>query len=211
MAKTIAFEHHAREYDRWFDDHRHVIASELEVLRLLLPREGPGLEIGVGTGRFAPPLGVQVGVEPSKAMREIARTRDIMVVGAVAEALPFPDETFGFTVFVTTVCFLDSLEQSFSEAFRVLKVGGAVLIGLIDRDSTLGKAYEQRKNQSRYYREATFRSVDEVVSCLQRVGFGNFRFVETLFRPLDEINAPEPVQEGRGKGAFVVIRAVKMQ
>ncbi|VGO19919.1 class I SAM-dependent methyltransferase [Pontiella sulfatireligans] len=209
MAKTSAFEKHASDYDQWFEDHRHVYQSELEALKKLLPESGKGMEVGVGTGRFAAPLGIKTGVEPSQAMREIARNKNIDAMDGTAEALPFPDEHFDYVLFVTTVCFLDSLEQAFKEAFRVLKSNGAVMIGMIDRDSQLGQEYDARKKESRFYKEAVFRSVDEVVSGLENSGFGGFQFVETLRYPTAEIMKKEPVQEGYGEGAFVVVKAVK--
>jgi hypothetical protein len=56
-----------------------------------LPKSGTGVEIGVGTGRFAEPLGIRVGVEPSKAMRQVAQKRGIEVIDGVAQVLPFDD------------------------------------------------------------------------------------------------------------------------
>jgi len=209
MIKISAFESYASEYEQWFDDHRYVYESELAALKRLLPQDGLGLEVGVGTGRFAVQLGIKLGIEPSKAMREIAQTRHIDAINAVAEALPFSNNKFDYIVFVTTVCFLDSLEQAFKEAFRVLKAGGAILIGLIDKDSPLGKDYEKHKNDSHFYKEATFHSVKEVITCLEKSGFGDFRFVETIFHPLAEIVEKEAIKEGYGTGAFVVILANK--
>jgi hypothetical protein len=59
--------YHGR-YEAWFVRHPAAYHSELLALRALLPWQGLGLEIGVGTGRFAAPLGVKVGVDSSKAM-----------------------------------------------------------------------------------------------------------------------------------------------
>jgi hypothetical protein len=42
---------------------------------------------------------------------------------------------------------------------------------------------------------------------MERAGFRRFAYRQTLFRPLDEILAPEPVREGHGEGSFVAIRA----
>ncbi len=68
--RSIAvFDEHAEEYDRWFDEHPAVFQSELEALKKVLPEKGTGLEIGVGSGRFAERLGIQYGVEPARAMR----------------------------------------------------------------------------------------------------------------------------------------------
>src|SRR4030042_6580689 len=89
------FEEFAEEYDAWFDRNRFVYESEISALRKFLVPGVRGLEIGVGTGRFAVPLGIEVGVEPAEAMAVIARRRGIKVFRAVAEALPFRRGSFG--------------------------------------------------------------------------------------------------------------------
>lgn len=55
--KTEPFILHHRRYDDWFERHRAAYLSELLAVRALLPWEGRGLEVGVGTGRFAGPWG----------------------------------------------------------------------------------------------------------------------------------------------------------
>lgn len=207
--KSSAFENYATEYDQWFDQHPSIYKSELEAVRSLLPAGGAGLEVGVGSGRFAEPLGIKMGVEPSIQMRQRAMQRNIEVFAGVAEALPFQEGLFDYVVFVTTTCFLKSLLQAFTEAHRVLKDTGIVLIGMVDRYSPLGDEYEKRKNASRFYQQATFHSVQEVVDNLEQAGFSDFKFVQTLFKPLNEITQCEPVKEGYGEGAFVVIQGVK--
>ncbi len=209
MPTTDVFEQHAADYDRWFDVHAFAYRAELAALRALMPAGGSGLEVGVGTGRFAAPLGIRFGIEPSGAMRTLAQSRGIATAGAVAEALPFPDEQFDHVLFVTTVCFLDELDRPFAEAYRVLRAGGAILVGLIDRDSPLGQAYEQRKASSRFYRDARFHTTGDVRHCLAQSGFSAFSFTQTLFHSLEEIGAGEAVKSGYGEGAFVVIRAIK--
>lgn len=91
MAKTAPFDAYDERYEHWFDEHQAAYLSELLALRSLVPWEGHGLEIGVGTGRFAAPLGVPVGVDPSGAMLCRAAARGIETVRGVAEALPVPD------------------------------------------------------------------------------------------------------------------------
>ena len=60
MPKIEAFDTHATQYELWFEKHKYLYESEVEALRILLPKEKQGVEIGVGTGRFAKPLGIQV-------------------------------------------------------------------------------------------------------------------------------------------------------
>jgi len=64
---TSSFNSHHRRYEAWFSRHEAAYFSELLAIRALLPWKGRGLEIGVGTGRFATPLGVEVGVDPSQS------------------------------------------------------------------------------------------------------------------------------------------------
>jgi len=201
------FEKHINEYEAWFDKHRFVYESELRAIKELLPVSGNGLEIGVGSGRFAAPLGIRYGVEPSRAMREKARERGIKVFKGVAEALPFGEQEFDFALMVTTICFLDDMDLAFGEVLRVLKPDGCFIIGFVDRESPRGKFYQARKAKSTFYKEATFYSVDELIIHLKEAGFRRFTFRQTLFRPLQEISASEPVKEGSGEGSFVAIKA----
>jgi SAM-dependent methyltransferase len=70
---TEPFVRHHRRYDKWFADHSAAYVSELLAVRALLPLEGSGLEIGVGTGGFAAPLGVKFGIDPAAEMLGYAR------------------------------------------------------------------------------------------------------------------------------------------
>lgn len=209
MAKIEPFEQHAGKYEDWFTKHRFAYESELQAVRQHLPRGKKGIEIGVGSGRFAAPLGIKFGIEPSARMRELAQKRGIEVVGAVAEALPFGDATFDFALMVTTICFVDDLEASFKEARRILKPGGSLIIGFIDRNSPVGELYQKYKQDSVFYRVATFYSVEEVVSVLQKAGFKDLTFSQTIFQGSADMDRVEPVKPGYGEGSFVVVRAEK--
>jgi len=209
MPRVRPFDEHTGRYERWFEKHRWAYDSELQAVRSLVPENGEGVEIGVGTGRFSAPLGIKIGVEPSSAMRVEARSKGIKVVAGVAEALPLQDNSLDFALMVTTICFVDDIEKSFEEVRRVLKPGGCLVIGFVDKGSPLGKEYQQEKARNVFYRIATFYSVDEVTAHLAAVGFHNLSFRQTIFNALASINEMEPVKEGYGEGSFVVVRAIK--
>ncbi len=209
MPKTEPFERHRDRYENWFEGHSYAYLSELEAVKRLLPKEGKGAEIGVGTGRFASPLGIKLGVEPSRAMAEIARERGIEVIEDTAEALPFPNESMDYLLMVTTICFVDDPERALREAHRVLKPGGALIIGFVDRNSPIGRHYEEHREESLFYRDARFFSTEELLELLKKVGFREFKMVQTLFHRLNEVKEVEPIKLGYGEGSFVVIKAVK--
>ena len=89
-------------------------------------------------------------------MADIAQRRGIKVYRAVAEALPFRPDSFDLVVMVTVLCFLRDPFLALTEATRVLKPGGQILIGMIDKDSPLGRYYEAHKQESKFYRQANF-------------------------------------------------------
>lgn len=164
------------------------------------------LEVGVGSGRFAEPLGIAFGVDPSLKMLEVARSRGVNVVRGVAERLPFRDSAFDLVLMVTTVCFVDDVEASFQEARRVLRGGGRFVVGFIDGESPLGKRLKTMKDNP-FYAEATFYSVEQVVDYLERAGFTVHEFLQTIFGSPEGLSAPEPIKKGYGEGSFVVVCA----
>ena len=209
MPKIGSFEKYAEVYDAWFDDHPWAFRSEVAALRRFWPEQGLGLEVGVGTGRFARALGVSWGVEPSPAMRTIARRRGIEVLNGTAEALPFEDKRFDAVLMVTTLCFLDDPDRALAESRRVLKDSGLFVAGFVDGRSDLGKVYQERRGESRFYCEARFWDVPEVMAVLLRAGFSAPLIAQTLFHSADALGALEPVKPGYGEGSFVVIAAWK--
>lgn len=181
-------------------------AVEIEAIRRLIPATGAeGMEVGVGSGKFAVPLGIKVGVEPSEKMASLARLQGIDVHSGVAEDLPFSDGRFDFVMMVTTICFVDDIVKSLKEAFRVLKTDGFIIIGFVDKESELGKQYSEKKENSRFYKDATFFSVPEVLSYLNVSGFVISNVLQTLIP--GEI--PNTILEGFGRGSFVVIKGIK--
>ena len=209
MPRVAPFETHHQRYEAWFEKHEAAYISELLALRPFVPWDGRGIEIGVGSGRFAAPLGVQVGVDPSPAMLVHAAARGIEVVEGVAEHLPFAGGSFDHALVVTTLCFVDSPTQMLAEARRVLKPGGRLVIGFVDRESTLGQNYLVHQAESVFYREATFYSAHEVERLLPEAGFAISAWGQTLAHPLLETREIEPLRAGRGQCAFVVVAATR--
>ncbi len=215
MAKTEPFDLFYEEYDGWFEKHADLYRAELEALGPLVRRfqHGPsprgagavGLEIGVGSGMFAAPLGCPLGVDPSMAMAVRARARGISVALGVAEYLPVRAESLDYCLMVTTICFVDDPLGSLREAWRVLRPGGGIVVGFVDSESHLGRLYQERRGQSRFYRDAVFFSCKEVEELLEMGGFQIVRRVQAIFQhgPLDA------VKEGCGEGSFVGMCGVK--
>jgi len=200
------FEEHTERYEAWFDAHPRTFLSEVEALRPLIPA-GAGLEVGVGTGRFASALGIGAGVDPSERMLERARARGVDVRVGVAEALPYPDAAFEVVLMVTTICFVDDLARSLREARRVLAPGGTLALGFIDRDSPLGRGYEARRELSPFYAAARFRGATEVIEALGRAGFEVVGIRQAIFGDPAGVDASSTARPGHGEGGFVAVSA----
>ena len=207
--ESSPFEQNAARYETWFKRHPAAYESELAAVRELWPMGADGLEIGVGAGHFAAPLGIRTGVEPSAAMRQRVTAREITSVDGVAERLPFPEGRFDAALMVTTLCFVADPAQSLQEAFRVLRPGGCLVVGFVDRASPLGQEYERNKEHSVFYKTARFFYTEEVTALLAAAGFTRLEYRQTLFAHPDRMQTPDPVRTGFGAGAFVVIRGRK--
>lgn len=209
MAKTKPFENYVGEYEEWFNKFKFIYESELKAVNHFIPKDRKGIEIGIGTGRFAIPLGIREGVEPSESMREFSLKKGLKVYNGIAENLPLDNDSYDFILMVTTICFIDDVRKAFFEVKRVVKSGGYFIIGFIDKGSPLGKTYESFKNSDKFYNQATFYTADEVRLLLEETGFINIRFVQTIFGELSEIKSIQHYKSGYGEGGFVVTKAEK--
>jgi ubiquinone/menaquinone biosynthesis C-methylase UbiE len=209
MARTDPFDKYLNEYEEWFIEHRFVYESELEAVRHFIPKNKKAIEIGIGTGRFALPFGITEGVEPSASMRKFAVQKGLTVYEGTAEEIPLPNESYDFALMVTTICFVDDIGKAFKEVKRILKLGGSFIIGLVDKKSNLGKVYEKMKEKNKFYRIATFYSVDKVKDDLSSNGFKDIEIIQTVFGNLQKIHEVQKFKEGYGEGGFVVICATR--
>lgn len=82
------FEDNAQGYDGWFDTDKGqtLFALELACLKSIKPaneqpneqpNNGRWLEVGIGSGRFAQALGIELGVDPASEMVKLAQARGI--------------------------------------------------------------------------------------------------------------------------------------
>lgn len=209
MSKSKVFDDNLLEYENWFVVNQWVYQSELKAVEKVIPKSNNGIEIGIGSGLFAKPLGIKEGIDPSQKMRDKAQARGLNVLDAVAENLPYPDQSKDFALMVTTICFVDDIIKSLQEANRVLKKNGYLIIGFVDKCSLVGKLYLEHQHESIFYREANFLSTEEVFKFLQQTGFKVIETYQTIFGQLSEIKETQEVIEGYGKGSFVVINAQK--
>lgn len=204
------FEKFTGEYDRWYDELKGVYESELLAVKEVVPGTGEGLEVGVGTGRFAGRLGVRTGVDPARNALVYARRRGVTAVQGVAENMPFRDSAFDFVMMLTAICFFENVPVAFTEASRVLRPGGALVVGFLDRTTPWGRKLEKERNRSEFFWAADFYSPEEVAAFYKRAGFGDVSFVETVFDRPDRIFAAQPPHQGCGEGLYVVAKGMKM-
>jgi len=201
------FDKYFKKYDAWYNKNEIAYLSELKAIKKVLPRKGKGLEIGVGTGRFAAPLGIKFGVDPSRRAIKIAKERGVNVRVGIGEKLPFKSSYFDYAAIIISICFVQDPLKVISEARRVLKKKGKIVVAIVDKDSFLGRYYQKKK--SVFYKEAEFFTVNDVVRMLKENGFVRFSYYQTLFKLPDKMTVIEKPQRGFDRGGFVVINAAK--
>lgn len=211
---TTIFNHYSEDedYDGWFDtpEGRVLFRMEVEAVRLLMKDiKRPFLEIGVGTGRFAKELGIEFGIDPSPKLLEFALKRGIKVRKAKGERLPFKDESFGTVFILFTLCFVEDTAMVLTEAKRVLRKDGEIIVGILNKESPWGQLYLKKKAEGHpIYRHATFYSVYEIVKMIEEAGMAVEAYSSTLCKPPHEIPHEEPAHNELNKNAgFVCILA----
>jgi ubiquinone/menaquinone biosynthesis C-methylase UbiE len=180
--------------------------SEIKALEKVMP-SGRGLEVGVGTGRFAVPLSAAFGLDPSFNMLKLAKARKIKVVQGFGEELPFKNQSFHFISIVFTIEFVDDPIRVLKEAARTLKKNGTLILGLLDRESEWGKYYGRNTGRNRFFRSFT---PEEILKIFKNIRLEFKEAFQTLFQPPPDIKKIEEPRRGYGQGGFVVLKSKKI-
>ncbi len=214
MEKIQPFETRFERYDQWYEKFpgKKLYSIELDCLKKVSRHVSEeSLEIGVGTGRFAEKLNVKYGLDPAFNPLTIAKRRGILVLQADGRDTPFKNDAFDQLFLIVTICFADDPEGLIREAFRILRPGGSIFLGLVPKESSWGKYYLSLKAEGHFfYQYATFFTIDEVFLMLKKNGFHNFSGLSTLYGPPPDGFTKEEVREEISENAgFVCIKAEK--
>lgn len=172
------FDDYAGDYDRWFDEHGTVYEAQVRILKNAVPRPGCGLEVGVGSGRFAGPLGIGSGIDPSREPLMMAKSRGVEVVLGEGEHLPYRPKSFDYVLMMTMICFVEKPLPLFREAYRALSFRGELIVAFIERDGEIARQYLQEKTKGRFLRYARFPSVEEVIGLFGSSGFSGTSVIQ---------------------------------
>lgn len=221
------------KYDAWYRTPLGKISDGLEknlLFSMTGVKEGErALDAGCGTGIYSIELagrGARVtGLDNSGEMLSSARTKaaktgyNINFIQADALRLPFPDKYFDLVLSVNMLCFLKEPEKALTEMSRVLRPGGRLIIGLLNKWSpwALLRRIKGFFKES-IYNKAVFISPPEAELFLKSAGFdvkesktclfflpvncGLYLKLAYPFERLDSIVTPR-------MGAFLSVLAVK--
>lgn len=187
------FDQVAATYDGWFGTPHGRIAWDLErrlLLEFLQPHPGEEiLDAGCGTGILTQELaerGVNVtGIDLSSGMLAIAREKlrhfeNVVLARADVAALPLPTSSFDAVVCFTVLEFVCQPAEALREMWRVLKPGGRLVVGVLNRLSSWAWSRSGRG----IFTQAHFYSYWEFRSLLKKaLGHVKFRFGGCVYFP----------------------------
>ncbi len=148
----------AEKYDQWYRENEEVFKKELECVKESVKGKRL-LEIGSGTCAFAKELNA-LALDPALGALKICKSKGVESVLGVAELLPFRSKAFDVSYFVTSLCFVNSVEDSLKEARRVSE---EVVVCVIPKESEIAKLYEEKGRRGHeIYKFARFVSRSEL-------------------------------------------------
>ena len=232
--KSKTFDTYAEKYDSWFMKNMTVLESEVALLAHFLKNPGRALSVGCGSGLFEMLLRrdydivIEEGIEPSPGMADIARKRNMKVKIGSAESVDYAENEFDTVIFNGTPSYIKNLKQAFTEAHRILKPAGHILVLDVPKESSYALLYNLAKVLKTYDSPllegavpvtpypveflsiANWRTTREKINLLKEVGFTDFEYAQTLTRhPVySNMEKEEPVA-GYDRGDYVAIRGEK--
>ncbi len=168
---------HAKSYDEWYTTGIGSFIDLVETnaaLTLFAPPAGSKiLDAGCGTGNFSIKLSklgcIVSGIDISPDMLNIARNKNkgelsVDYLEMDFRKLDFPDASFDGVFSMAAFEFIEEAEKAYQELYRVLKPGGKLLIGTINKDGSWGKLYDKiaQEDENSVFSRAKFYNMDDL-------------------------------------------------
>ena len=106
---------------------------------------------------------------------------------------PLVTASFDFALMVTVLCFLADPMPALQEATRILKPPGRLIIGRDRSGQPPGSVLRSQQGKSKFYRQARFLPIRQVLKWLAELGYKNPEIRQTVFQARPDNTAPEPV------------------
>ncbi|MGI6486052.1 MAG: class I SAM-dependent methyltransferase [Tepidanaerobacteraceae bacterium] len=173
------FDDEANSYDIWYENKIGAFADIVQTqlaFSLFKPKKGMHvLDVGCGTGNFSLKLarmGLKVtGIDISDNMLKVAENKAraegliIDFINMDAHDMKFEDNSFDAVISMAVIEFICEPEKTLKEMFRVVKKGGEILIGTINRDSKWGELYLSKEfRENSVFKYASLKTMDELVT-----------------------------------------------
>jgi SAM-dependent methyltransferase len=234
MDKKSSFDQYAGAYDAWFFDNMNLLTSEVNLVAHFLKDAEDIFSVGCGSGLFEMILkkehGITInkGIEPSDGMADIARKRGLEVEVTTAENADFGVEQYKMILFNGTPSYINDLQEVFHKAYAALKPGGKIVVIDVPKESSYATMYNLAKAVGtwdhpllhgvnprdpypiEFVKVANWRTTAEKIDFLEKAGFSDFQFAQTLTKhPIFSNQVAEEPIEGYDSGDYVAICAIK--
>lgn len=170
----------AQNYDSWYEtkpgEFIDTVETETAINLITLSPGAKILDAGCGTGNFSIKLakkgylvtGIDISSDMLKIGWEKCRSKNLNIdfITMDIEKLDFPDNFFDAAFSMAAFEFIADPESAYWELYRVVKPGGQILIGTINRESAWGQTYmeEAAQNPDSVFNYAHFKNLEELVA-----------------------------------------------
>ncbi len=234
IMKHLKFDQYAAKYDAWFLENSNLLYSEAKLVAHFLRPNTKIFSVGCGSGLFESILkenfniAIGHGIEPSTSMADIARKRGVEVNTVTAEQMQLPAQMYDTILFNGTPSYITDLQKSFDKAYQALKSGGNIVVIDVPKESSYAIMYNLAKALDswehpllagvhpqdpypiEFVKIANWRTTKEKIEMLEKSGFTNLEFAQTLTKhPLYSNCVKEEPIAGYDCGDYVAICAKK--
>lgn len=153
------------------------------------------LDIGCGNGMFTAPLAGKhqvVGVDVSTNMLRLAKMNLHRPVNALAEALPFADNSFDAVLCIEMFQCVDNGNEIVKEMARVLKPGGKLVVQTLNKSSLIRRAHRLLDSESKLLR---MYDLDELMAYTDFPGVGDRKVIYNYY--------PVPLKAARAGSSWL--------